>query len=249
MATRHNTRKCSVEGCDRSQRTKGYCPSHYAKWHRTGDPTYTPPPKPKKICSVEGCDKPYSAKGYCRQHYLKLAYEVVVKKCSAEGCENISRSKGFCFKHRNELFGPAKLCSIDGCGNPHFSKGYCSTHHSRYKKHGSPHVVTMTPVGEPLMFLKDSVATATPDECIIWPYAMCKTGYGSINIEGKRWSTHRYALILFTGKNPVDKCALHAPVICHNRACINPYHLRWGTHKENAQDRILDRASAQGSKK
>lgn len=30
------------------------------------------------------------------------------------------------------------------------------------------------------------------------------------------------------------------PVICHNRGCVNPRHLRWGTRQDNIADRILD---------
>jgi len=30
---------CSVEGCDLKATLRGWCPKHYAKWHRTGDPT------------------------------------------------------------------------------------------------------------------------------------------------------------------------------------------------------------------
>src|SRR5699024_5243090 len=31
-------RQCSVEGCDRPYRAKGYCQLHYQRWHKWGDP-------------------------------------------------------------------------------------------------------------------------------------------------------------------------------------------------------------------
>ena len=33
-------KSCSVTGCDKKSRTKGYCGKHYARWHRHGDPLH-----------------------------------------------------------------------------------------------------------------------------------------------------------------------------------------------------------------
>ena len=38
--------------------------------------------------------------------------------------------------------------------------------------------------------------------------------------------------------------ALHEPQACHNPACINPKHLRWGLPKENTADRLIDGTAA-----
>ncbi len=60
---------CSVDGCELAgPYTRGWCPSHYGRWQRWGDPlgTQTRPPVP---CSVDGCDRDDYAKGLCNMHY------------------------------------------------------------------------------------------------------------------------------------------------------------------------------------
>ena len=39
MQSQTITRTCSVEGCDREPRYRGWCTKHYMKWLRTGDAT------------------------------------------------------------------------------------------------------------------------------------------------------------------------------------------------------------------
>lgn len=58
-------KKCSVSGCKRPYRAKGYCVTHYLKWKRGEMPK-----KPRyKICGEENCKKPMFKKGYCEAHY------------------------------------------------------------------------------------------------------------------------------------------------------------------------------------
>lgn len=56
--------QCSVEGCKRPYRAKGYCFFHYKKW-RHGE---LPHPR-YKICSKAECRKPMMSKGLCETHY------------------------------------------------------------------------------------------------------------------------------------------------------------------------------------
>ena len=63
------TKKCSIEGCKRPHRSKGYCDLHFKKW-RAGEieghrPRY-------KICKEENCKKPMFKKGLCEQHFGAL---------------------------------------------------------------------------------------------------------------------------------------------------------------------------------
>lgn len=60
---------CSVEGCKRAYRAKGYCNVHFNKWRRgelAKKPRY-------KICGEENCHKPMVAWGLCQTHYDKAA--------------------------------------------------------------------------------------------------------------------------------------------------------------------------------
>ena len=66
---------CSIDGCHRTQRARGWCNSHYAKWYRNGDPlvsgggsttTHLPPPDP---CAFLGCGTPTrGVRGLCITH-------------------------------------------------------------------------------------------------------------------------------------------------------------------------------------
>ena len=130
-----------------------------------------------------------------------------------------------------------KLCSIDGCNKKRLARGFCRNHYHRLRKHGDP-LKGGTSHGEPLKFLKDAVKNASPDVCIIWPYALGKRGYGMLRKDGKLMLAHRLALIMHSGTDYPHLDATHGP--CHNPSCANPLHLSWATKRENAADRHRD---------
>src|SRR3990172_2420122 len=78
-------------------------------------------------------------------------------------------------------------------------------------------------------------------ECWIWIGAIGTSGYGSFMLNGRNTRAHRVAYLLFCGE--ISKlegsdcrgtCVIHS---CDNPLCVNPDHLRLGTHVDNMRDK------------
>lgn len=69
--------------------------------------------------------------------------------------------------------------------------------------------------------------------CWIWLGRTWHTGYGVIRHCGKSVAAHRYMYALYNGEFHDDMDVLH---ICDVRSCVNPNHLRLGTHSDNMKD-------------
>ena len=62
-----------------------------------------------------------------------------------------------------------------------------------------------------------------------------EAGYGAMTHKGKWTRTHRIAYEVWVGPIPPEKYVLHG---CDNPTCINPAHLRVGTHRDNLDDMV-----------
>lgn len=60
---------CEVDGCASAASLKGYCPKHYQRWKKWGDPTKRDPEYTKRKCSISDCANDAFCRGWCRSHY------------------------------------------------------------------------------------------------------------------------------------------------------------------------------------
>jgi hypothetical protein len=72
--------------------------------------------------------------------------------------------------------------------------------------------------------------------CMEWQAYRLPKGYGRFGLNGKMVGANRLALAIHQGVEipAPDVKALHS---CDNPPCVNPDHLRWGTQKNNGEDR------------
>lgn len=76
-----------------------------------------------------------------------------------------------------------------------------------------------------------------PDDCWEWKLKHKGQRYGTFTCNKQRLYAHRASLFISQGGNIDDKSimALHS---CDNTWCCNPRHLRWGTCKDNVDDKF-----------
>src|SRR6516164_4404309 len=71
--------------------------------------------------------------------------------------------------------------------------------------------------------------------CWEWTGYRQSAGYGQIEIDGKRWLTHRLSWALHHDNEEPGDLILHH---CDNKPCCNPAHLYEGTHADNWADAV-----------
>jgi DNA-binding XRE family transcriptional regulator len=77
------------------------------------------------------------------------------------------------------------------------------------------------------------------DGCWLWT-GHKNYGYGHFRYKKTMIAAHRLSYMIYKGDIPEGLQICHTPIICHNRACVNPAHLTAKTRSENQADRILD---------
>ena len=82
--------------------------------------------------------------------------------------------------------------------------------------------------------------------CWEWIGNMHNNGYGLINVEKKHWRAHRLSYCIKHGSVPEGMYLMHQ---CDNKKCVNPEHLKPGTHQENMADMKEKGRAAKGKRK
>ena len=113
---------CTVGGCDRPYKARGYCQTHYMQYKR-GVPIEAEIKVRQRIlpdcCSEEGCDQPVKAKGLCTMHYQRTL-----------------RHGHTMYRDRKKA---ARSCSIPTCDNVYYANDLCHAHYikeSKWKEFG-----------------------------------------------------------------------------------------------------------------
>lgn len=210
-----------------------------------------------KICSVEGCTFRPKAQSLCNKHYQRfrnhgdpnheLVREPSNRRCSMPECDKTHQAQGLCHTHYTRLkrHGDPNHteyrtgCEIEGCQGKHAGLGYCGKHYQRLINHGDPLHVDMIVGDDEARFWSYVQKT---DGCWLWTgYKL--HAYGAITIAHTPVLAHRYSFFLHNGYWPKPMC-LHS---CDNPPCVNPKHLREGTHDDNMADRADRDRTTKGS--
>jgi hypothetical protein len=126
-------------------------------------------------------------------------------------------------------------CAIEHCGGDILARGWCRKHYYRWKRMGDPLKT------DRYMDHREALKNYPhwEGECLIWYGQRDSSGYGLINVDGKRSLVHRYVWSQANG--PLDS-GTELDHSCHNRACINMDHLRIATRSENTANKAGPRA-------
>ena len=151
---------CSIEGCHRVAKARGWCGTHWKRWRTHGDPLVTAYNQPKPRCSIDGCRNEAYGKGWCSMHWqrwrrngdplLTVRRPPVTRgdECAVAGCGKPVKALGWCAMHyaRWQKTGslgeaglirhPLGICTIAGCDEPVECKDLCNRHYLRFRKYG-----------------------------------------------------------------------------------------------------------------
>ena len=84
---------CSIAGCEKPRKARGWCSAHWSRWQRHGDPAYQ---RPKPDCSIEDCERGQYARGWCNRHYQRWRNNgdpLALRKCTDPEAAFLARTE------------------------------------------------------------------------------------------------------------------------------------------------------------
>lgn len=131
----------------------------------------------------------------------------------------------------------SRICSIANCDKTHYAKGFCQAHYERSRRHGDP-FAGRTAEGDPEKFLREVVLPYDGDECVLWPFARNRGGYGQMVLGSRLHRVSRLVCEDVNGPPPTPEHeAAHSCGQGH-LGCVTKKHVLWKTPAENQSDRV-----------
>lgn len=202
-----------------------------ARWWNTARPLTRPLATTRRGLAVEAtqqcvspeCDRPSQVRGLCHRHYSRW------RRCPATAEALGGAPLATTVVSRT---GPTPaLCRVPGCAEVRSGKrSVCAAHYLVVKRRGTVDDDGIYPERLVAAFWKH-VTPGADNECWEWSGTRHSDGYGLVG----GCYAHRISEQIHHG--PIG-AGLHVLHSCDNPPCVNPAHLRTGTHSDNVRDAV-----------